>query len=340
MTKDPAPGEASSSMLQLLNACLTSQALHVAAKLRLADLMADGPVTAANLAATTGAHQASLYRLLRVLSGVGVFREETDGRFALTALGATLCSEGAGSVHDWALFVGAPEIWQGFSRLEETIMTGEPGFVLAYGMPLWDYLAGNPELGTAFNRWMTRQSDQHNAAIVAAFDFSPFRVVADIGGGQGATLAAILQAHPSLRGILLDLPQVVANPVPLKDAGLSDRCDAIGGDMFLEVPRDADAYLIKRVLMDWGDEQAVQILRNCAEALPASGRVLVIEMVLPSGNDPSPAKLFDLLMLLHHKGGRVRTETQFRDLFAAAGLRLDRTIPTTSPNSILEGVAT
>lgn len=340
MTNDPTPGETSTRMLQLLNASLTAQALHVAAKLRLADLLSDGPVTTTDLAATLGAHRPSLYRLMRMLTGVGVFCEEADGRFALTALGSTLRSAGPDSVRDWALFIGAPDIWQGFSRLQDTIMTGKPGFVLAHGTPLWDYLAGAPELGTAFHRWMTRQSDQHNAAIVAAYDFSAFRVVADVGGGQGATLAAILTAHPPLRGILLDLPQVVANPAPLEAAGVADRCEVTGGDMLREVPRDADAYLIKRVLMDWGDDQAVRILRNCAEVLPASGKVLVVEMVLPPGNDPGPAKFFDLLMLLHHKRGRIRTEAEFRHLFAAAGLRLARNISTASPNSILEGVAT
>jgi len=172
-------------MLQLLNASLTAQALHVAAELHISDLLVDGPATAADLAATIGAYQPSLYRLLRMLTGVGVFREETDGRFALTTLGSTLCSEGPDSVRDWALFVGAPEIWQGYSRLRDTIMTGEPGFILAHGMPLWDYLARTPDLGTAFNRWMTRQSDQHNAAIVAAYDFAPFRVVAASVGARG-----------------------------------------------------------------------------------------------------------------------------------------------------------
>lgn len=185
---------------------------------------------------------------------------------------------------------------------------------------------------------MSRQSDQHNAAVVAAYDFSPFRIVADIGGGQGSTLAAILRATPSLRGILLDQPPVVANPAPLEAAGVDDRCDVVGGDMLEAVPGGADAYLLKRVLMIWGDEQARRVLRHCAQALSKGGKVLAVEMIMPPGDDPSPAKGFDLLMLLAHEGGRVRTEAEFRDLFAAAGLRLTKVIPTASPNSILEGV--
>jgi SAM-dependent methyltransferase len=332
------PDDAAPRMLQLLNSFLTVQALHVAAGLGIADLLADGPVSVEDLAAATGAHRPSLYRLLRMLAGAGVFTEEADGRFALTALGGTLRSEGPASVRDWALYLGAPETWEVWGRLHETVMTGEPGFLLARGMPMWDYLAEKPELRAPFDRWMTRQSDQHNAAIAAGYDFSGFRTLADIGGGQGSTLAAILRANPSLRGILLDLPQVVADHAPLEADGLADRCEVVGGDMLLRVPPGADAYLVKRVLMDWGDEQATRILRNCAEALRADGRLLVVEMVLLPGNEPSPARAFDLLMLLMHKGARVRTEAEFRDLFAAAGLLLTRVIPTASPNSILEGV--
>jgi hypothetical protein len=327
-------------MLQLLNGLFTVQALHVAATLGIPDLLASAPATADRLAVDTGTHRPSLYRLLRMLAAAGALREEADGRFSLTALGATLRSDGPDSVRDWALYVGAPEPWEAWGRLRDTVMTGEPGFVLAHGMPTYDYLAQNPALGATFNRWMTRQSDQHNAAIGAGYDFSPFRTLADIGGGEGSTLALILRTNPSLRGILLDLPEVVANPTPLKAAGVLDRCTVIGGDMLDGVPAGADAYLLKRVLMIWGDEQATQVLRNCAAVLPRAGKVLAIEMIMPPCNEPSPAPTFDMLMLLAHRGGRIRTEAEFRDLFKAAGLRLTRIVPTASPNSILEGVLT
>ena len=330
-------GESSSRMLQMLNSFLLVQGLHVAAALGIADRLADGAKGVDELANASGAHPASLYRLLRMLAGAGVFSEEADGRFALTPLGGSLRSDGPESVRDWALFVGAPEMWETWGKLRESVMNGEAAFPRTHGMALWEYLAERPELGSPFNRWMSRQSDQHNAAVVASYDFSPFRVVADIGGGQGSSLAAILRANPTVRGILLDLPEVVAHPAPLEEAGVAERCKVIGGDMLQGVPTGADVYLIKRVLMDWG-EQAARILRNCAGALPEDGKVLAVEMVLPPGNDPSPGKAFDMLMLLVHAGARIRTEAEFRDLFAAAGLRLTRVIPTPSPNSILEGV--
>jgi hypothetical protein len=327
-------------MLQLLNAGLTTQALHVIAELGIADRLADGPAAIDDLAAATGAHRPSLYRLLRMLVGVGVFREEGDGRFALTPLGGTLRSEGLGSVRDWARYVGAAAPWAAWGRLRETVMTGKSGFVLAHGLSTYEYLARHPELGALIDRWMTRQSDQHNGAVVAAYDFSAFRTVADVGGGQGSTLAAILRANPPLRGILLDQPQVVAGAAPvLRAAGVAERCEVLGGDILQGVPGGADVYLLKRVLMIWGDEPAIRVLRHCAAALPEQGRVLVVEMAMPTGNDPSPARSFDLLMLLANEDGRVRTEAEFRDLFAAAGLRLARVIPTASPNAILEGVS-
>jgi SAM-dependent methyltransferase len=339
MASDPIhAGDAPARMLRLLNSFLTVQALHTVAALGIADLLADEPRTADDLAAAIGAHRDSLYRLLRMLAGEGVFRQEADGRFALTALGATLRSEGPGSVRDWALYVGALAPWEAWGRLRETVMTGEPGFVLAHGMSTYEYLARHPELGAPFDRWMTRQSDLHNAAIVAAYDFSPFRTVADVGGGQGSTLAAILGAHPALRGILLDLPPVVARTDSLQSAGVADRCKVVAGDMLRGVPSGADAYVLKRVLMIWGDEQAIRVLRQCAAVLPPDGKVLVVEMVLPPGNEPSPVKPFDLLMLLANPGARIRTEAEFRDLFTTAGLRLGRVIPTASPNSILEGM--
>jgi len=325
-------------MLQMLNAFLTVQALHVAAVFGIADQLSAGPRSSDELASITRAERSSLYRLLRMLAGAGVLREEADGRFTLTSLGMTLRSDAPDSVRDWALFVGAPEMWDVWGGLRASVMTGESAFQRVHGAPMWEYIARHPDLGTPFNRWMTRQSNQHNSALVASYDFSPFHLVADIGGGQGSTLAAILRANPSLRGILLDLAQVVADPAPLAQAGVINRCEVLGGDMLQAVPAGADAYVIKRVLMDWDDARAVTILRNCAAAMPDAGKVMVVEMLMGSANDPSPGKPFDILMLLNQPGGRIRTEAEFRTLFTAAGLRLTRVIPTASPNNILEGV--
>jgi hypothetical protein len=325
-------------MLGMLNAVLVVQGLHVAAALGIADELPDGPRGVEDLARAIGADPASLYRLLRMLAAVGVVREQANRQFALTTLGGALRREGPESVRDWALFVGAPEMWETWGGLRDSVISGKPAFPRTHGTALWDYLASHEELGETFNRWMSRQSDQHNAALVASYDFSQFQTVADIGGGHGSTLAEILKGNPSVRGILLDLPQVVARPAPLEAAEVTGRVEVIGGDMLEGVPPGADAYLIKRVLMDWGDDQAITILRNCARALPDHGKVLAVEMVLPAGNEPSPSKTFDILMLLVHEGGRIRTEAEFADLFEAAGLHLTSIIPTQSPNSIIESV--
>lgn len=313
------------------------QALHVAADLGLADLLADGPKSVDDLAAATRADSASLHRLLRMLTGSGVFQQEADGSYALTTLGASLKSDGSDSVREWALFVGAPEMWSVWAGLRESVLTGRASFPAVHGVPMWEYIAKHEKLGHAFNGWMTRQSHQHNSALVAAYDFSPFRRIVDVGGGQGSTLAAILSANPSLRGVLLDLPAVVATTTPLEAAGVSERCEVIGGDMLQTMPPGGDAYIAKRVLMDWSDRDSTTILRNCRDALTDKGKVLVVEMLMPSGNEPSPARSFDILMLLNQPGGRIRTEAEFRQLFARAGLRMTRVVATTSPNSILEG---
>lgn len=330
------PDEARQALL-LLNAFLTVQALHTAAVLGLADLIPPEGSTTSELADSTGTNPDALNRLLRMLAANGLFRETAERRFLLTPLGRTLASTGDASVRDWALFVGAPEMWQVWSGMSESVRSGQAAFNRTHGKPLWQFLAERPELGAAFHRWMTRQSEQHNAALVAAYDFSQHRVVADIGGGEGSTLAAILSANSRLQGILLDLPEVVADPSSLSAEGVRQRCQVLGGDMLAEVPGGADAYVIKRVLMDWSDGDSVRILSNCRSAAAAGGKILVVEMLLPEGNDPSPGWSFDLLMLLNQPGGRIRTESEFRRLFAAAGLNLTRVGSTHSPNSIIEG---
>ena len=330
--------QASAQMLQLLHGFLAVQALYAAADLGIADLLASEPRSVAELAASTGAHEPSLHRLLRMLTGPGVFHEETDGRFAVTPLGATLQSSRPDSVREWALFAGAPEVWAAWAGLRDAVMTGEAAFPTVHGAPMWEYITEHRDLGELFDGWMTRQSVQQNAALVAAYDFSPFRLVADVGGGQGSTLAAILAAHSSLKGILLDLPHVVSNVPPLEDAGVENRCEVIGGDMFASVPGGADAYVLKRVLMSYGDEDAAKILRNCSAAMADGGRIVAVDIVMAAGNDPSPAKPFDILMLLTQPGALIRTEDEFRELFAAAGLRLTSMIPTASQNTVLEAV--
>ena len=339
-SNSPQSHEPAARMVQMLNAHILAQALYAAAQLGLADLLAGGPRSVDELAGATGAHGPSLHRLLRMLAGEGVFHEVNEGEFALTPLGDTLRTDSPDSVRDRALYLAAPEVWTAWGDFRHGVMTGESAFERLHGAPFYTYMARHPQVGAHFNRWMTRSSELDNAAVVASYDFSPFRTVVDVGGGQGATLAAILRAYPSLRGVLFDLPSVVAHPAPLEAAGIAERCEVVGGDMLQSVPRGGDAYVIKMVFTGEADERAVKTLRNCAEAVAEGGRIVVVDIVLPPGDEPHPGRVMDLLMLTLFRG-RIRTEAEFRALFAAAGMNLMRIIPTpsvTNPMSILEGV--
>jgi hypothetical protein len=332
------PAEPAAQLLDLLHSYFLAQALHVAAVLGLADHLADGPQSVDALAQMTGAHAPSLCRLLRTLASIGVFEETAGGDFGITPLAASLRSHAPGSLRDAAIYNAAPEIWTAWSNLRHTIMTGEAAFEYTHGTPVYDYLGAHPELGEPFQRWMTRQSELHNAAIVVSYDFSSFSRLVDVGGGRGATLRAILEAYPVLRGVLFDLPHVVEQAELTASPGIAERSQTVGGDMMQGVPPGADGYLIKRVLLGEPDDRAVAVLRHCAEAMTTEGRVLVVDLLVPPGNQPDFSKVHDLLMLAMFGSSRARTEAEFRDLFAAAGLRLERTVSTPSPNYILEAV--
>lgn len=321
-------------MYGMLNSHFLVQALHVAATLRIADLLAGGPRTVEDLAIASSSHAPSLYRLLRMLAGAGVFAEAEPGSFTLTPLAATLRTDAPDSVRDWALFVAAPPVWATWGNLEYSIRTGESAFEHTFGMPLFTYMKDHSELGGAYNHWMVKQSELQNGSVLAGYDFSAHHKVVDVGGGQGATLAAILQAHPQTRGVLFDRPEVVATAT-LPEA-IAGRCETVAGDMLEAVPAGGDAYLLKRVLMDWGDDLATKALMNCRDAMVKDGKILVIEPIVPDGNEPSVSKVLDLIMLAQQHG-RVRTEREHRALFKAAGLEVTRVIPTSSPLCLIEG---
>ncbi len=339
MTAQPTPAQASQPlplhMYDMLNAHMQVQALHVAATLRIADLLANGPRTIDELAAASSSHAPSLYRLLRMLAGAGVFDEDAAGRFTLTPLGSTLRSDTPDSVRDWALFIAAPPVWAAWSNLLHSVQTGQSAFEHTFGTRLFSYMTDHPELGAAYNNWMARQSDLQNGAILASYDFSAHRQVVDVGGGQGATLTAILQANPRVIGVLFDLPQVV-NTVTLPD-NVASRSEIVAGDMLESLPPGGDVYILKRVLMDWSDELAARALRNCREVMAESGRVLVIEPIVAEGNEPGVSTFLDMTMLVMQGGGRVRTHAEHRAVFESAGLVLTRIIPTASPLRVVEG---
>jgi predicted O-methyltransferase YrrM len=321
-------------MQQMLNGFRVTQALYVAARLGLADILKDGPQPAEALAATTGANPDALYRVLRALASLGVFAEDTAGRFTLTPLAELLQQDHPHSLRPQAVFRG-DEPYRACGELFGSVMSGKNAFERVFGAPHFQYLAQHPAQNELFNQTMSASSRQVAMAIVGAYDFSSARTVVDIAGGQGVLIAAILRANPALHGVLFDQPHVVANARPiLEAAGVADRCELASGDFFASVP-SGDLYTLRHILHDWDDEHAIAILRSCAEAMPPGGRTLVIESVIEPGNDPSPAKFLDLMMFVMN-GGRERTAEEYRRLFAAAGLRLRRIIPTEA-ESLIEG---
>ncbi|HKW23485.1 MAG TPA: methyltransferase [Ktedonobacterales bacterium] len=320
---------------QLWQGFRVSQALYVAASLGLADLLADGPKSADALAAATGANADALYRVMRALASLGVFAETVERHFTLTPMARLLQQDHPYSIRAQVIYLGY-EPYRAWGQLLPSVMSGANAYQQVFGMPHFQYLAQHPEANAAFNRAMSAGSRHAAVAIVGAYDFATVGTVVDIAGGQGVLIAAILRAHPNLRGILFDQPHVVADALPLLEAaGVADRCELASGDFFASVP-SADTYTMRHILHDWDDERAIAILRSCAEAMAPDGRVLVIESVIEPGNDPSPAKFLDLVMFVMN-GGRERTAEEFRRLFAAAGLRLTRIIPTGGAEALIEG---
>jgi hypothetical protein len=309
-------------------------AVAVVAKLRIADLMGESPKRADDLAAATGAHAPTLYRLLRTLAGVGLFEEDDEGRFSLTSIGSAL-RHGEGA-RDLAVLLAAPFSWAAWGNLEHSVMTGESAFRHTHGRPLFEYLEDHSEADALFHDWMTRQSQLQIPGVLAAYDFSRFRKIIDIGGGQGGLLAAILRAHPGLTGVLYDLSDVVGEGTLAEAPDLAGRCAVVAGSFFDSVPAGADCYVLKLVIHDWDDARAARILRNVRAAVAEEGRILLLEFVIPPGNDDHQSKLMDLSMLVFTEGGRVRTEAEHRELLQAAGFSLERVIATSSPLAILE----
>jgi hypothetical protein len=321
-----------------------SQALSVAADLRVADELASGPRPVGQLATAVGADAPSLYRLLRALATVDVFEELSGRRFALTALGELLRSDVPGSMRSWAILVGRPFHQHAWNQFVDSVQTGEPAFDRAYGRTPWDYFRDHPEDGELMNAAMTAISSQLVTPVVEAYDFSRFGMVVDIGGGHGALLTAILTANPKTRGVLYDLPHVIAGAEPkIAAAGLGDCCECVAGDFFESVPPGGDAYLLSNIIHDWDDDRCVRILANCRTAMAGNGRVLLGEWVLPDHPDddgPSLPAWADLEMLAMTSGGRQRTEAELDQLFRRAGLRLSRIVPTPTSDAfcVVEGV--
>jgi O-methyltransferase/methyltransferase family protein len=326
------------ALLRLVNGYRVSQAIYVATALGIADLLAGGPQSSDELAAGTGSHPGAMYRLLRALAAVGVFHEASGRRFTLTPLSHCLRSDAPEPVGPTAISTMSPPMWQAWGALLHGVRTGENAFRQVHGVDVWTYRERHPEASAVFDRAMTATMRRVTAAVLAAYDFSRFGTVVDVGGGQGALLAAILRAHPTVRGVLFDQPHVVGRGEDVvRIAGVAGRCDVVGGSFFERVPDGGDAHVLRWIIHDWPDADATAILRNCRRAIGPQGRLLVIEQEIEPPNAGAPAKLADLQMLVG-AGGRERTLEEYAALFAAAGFRLVGATSTRAGESIVEGI--
>ncbi|WP_133273405.1 methyltransferase [Hymenobacter radiodurans] len=325
-------------LMQVMFGFAASRAIGVAAELGIADLLKDGPKSAGELSRRTNTHERSLYRVLRACASVGVFSEDEDKRFRLTPPAEPLLSDVPGSLRPFVTLMTNDFQFQTWAELLYSVQTGEPAFDKVFGTSSFDYFWKNEKAGKVFNDAMSSNSAFSSAAVLEAYDFSAFSSLVDVGGGHGLLLASILKKYPKLRGILYDMPAIVEAAANLiQSHGVADRCERVGGNFFDAVPTGADAYIMKHIIHDWNDEQSVVILKHCREAMNPAGKVLVVEMVLPEGNEPSFGKFLDLQMLLYLRGCE-RTEAEYRQLFDQAGLELTRILPTMSPFSIIEAV--
>jgi len=323
--------------MKFVTGAWVAQAISVAAKLGIPDLLAAGARTAADLAAQTNCHPRSLYRLLRALTTIGVFEELADEQFQLTPLAELLRTDSPHSLRYAAIMLGENHHYGAWGHLLGAVQSGGIAFDETFGVPVFKYFDSHPEAARVFNHAMTELSSNVHIAVVDAYDFTPFETIVDIGGGHGALLSAILRANPKLRGVLFDQPAVVEGAEPhLAARGVADRCHTAPGDFFQAVPEGGDAYVLATVIHDWTDDQSVEILRNIRRAIRPNGRLLLVEQVLKGPNAEDFGKFADLNMLVMTGGGE-RTEEEFRQLYERAGFELLRVIPTRSSSAIIEG---
>ncbi|HEX7297588.1 MAG TPA: methyltransferase [Solirubrobacteraceae bacterium] len=326
---------AAPALLELSTGYIVTKALSVAAQLGVADLLADGPRPAAELAAATGADERSLYRVLRLLAAAGVLAQRSSGEFELTNVGAGLRSDVDGSLRAWVI-MNSEGVYGAFRDVLHSVQTGEPAFERVFGAPLFEHLARHPEQGAVFNDAMGDFSRQATTAAAASLDLGGVERLVDVGGGDGTFVAAALARNPRMHATLYDLPHVAGlTRAKLDAAGLADRCEVVAGDFFRSVPRGGDAYVLSWILHDWDDERCVQILHNCREAIDDGGRLLVVETLIPEGDEPHWGKVLDVAMLVV-TGGRERTEDEYAALFERSGFRLSEVHRIPSLMSVLE----
>lgn len=331
-----APESPHAQLIQMATAHWVSRLLYVAAQLNLADFLAEGPRTAEELAQSTATHAPSLYRVLRTLASLGAFTEDSAHRFSLTPLGEALKIGAPGSARATVLTLAGDWFSRGLDHLLYSVQTGKTGFEKAFGMPAFDWLAQHPEEASQFSETMIGFHGAEPAAVAAAYDFSAFETIVDVGGATGNLLTTIIGKYPSARGILFDMAHVVCDaPALIQARGLTEHVRIESGSFFETVPTGGDAYLLSHVIHDWSEDQCLTILGNCRRAMKPGSRLLIIEMVLPTGDTPHPGKMLDIIMLTL-PGGQERTEPEYRALLHKAGFRLNRVVATESAVSAVE----
>ncbi len=325
------------ALFQMATGYWVSQAIYVAAKLGIADLLKGGPQSCVALATATGADAVSLFRLMRALASVGVFSHVRRDCFALSRLAESLQTDTPGSLKAMVMTIGEIH-YQACANLLHSIQTGSPAFNHVFRTSLFNYLQQHADAADTFNQGMTNLSSMLAYAVLMAYDFTGISSVVDIGGGEGKLLRKILELNPEMRGTVLDIPATIETTnQELSDDTCGRRCSYIAGDFFESLPPGADAYLLCGVIHDWDDNRVITILRNCRRAMTKNGRLLLVDMLVPDTDSKSFSKLLDLNMLVM-TGGRERTQAEFCGLLDASDYRLTRIVPTMAPQSVIEAV--
>jgi hypothetical protein len=324
--------------MQMASGLMSTAALQPVTRLKIPDLLAEGPLPVADLAQKTGTNADALYRVLRFLAGSGVFAESPRRVFALTPMSDLLRSGVPNSMRDMVLFLSNQFHFKVCSDLSYSVQTGKPAVEHVYGKPAFDVIFGDPEIAYDFNMAMTSFSRQIAPALLEAYDFSGIDTLMDIAGGHGAILCEVLNAYPQMKGILFEVPNVIdeAN-CHICSLKMQDRCRIISGSFFEGIPAEADAYYMQHIIHDWADEPALKILEHCRSALAGqkSGRLIIVDNVIPENSQPHPGKLLDLEMLLM-PGGRERTEPEWHELLGNAGFEITRIVPLKASESVIE----
>jgi O-methyltransferase domain/Dimerisation domain len=327
-------------MIERIAAYWQSQLVFVAARLGIADVLIEGPLTVEEIAVRVRAHAPSLRRILRALASLGVFAADPHGRFHLNRLSQTLRSDHPESLRNFALMMVDDYNWSAWGSLEHTVKTGESAFEHHHGSSVFPWLREHPEKERMFSASMASLSVMENAAVARSYAFGKLDQIVDVGGAHGHLLTTILRSYIRLRGVLFDQPQIVREALQagfITSPDVQSRCEVSSGDFFVSVPQGADAYLMKYIIHDWDDEQCIRLLSNCRAAMHSNGRVLVVDHVVAPGNRFDWSKLLDINMMVM-LGSKERTKEEFRQLFTRSGLRLKRVIRTGTPLSILEAL--